>query len=86
MSLLIARNLIKIFDLTPAIQLDANKKDQLLWFADDLLISAGANVWEATAILECLSKYASWSGQCLKSSKFVITFTRHTRSKVPLDS
>lgn len=56
-----------------------------LLFADDLLLFTHANVSEAQVVMQCLSKYASWSGQHLNVRKSTVTFSRNTRPAAKID-
>ncbi|XP_059446389.1 uncharacterized protein LOC132177930 [Corylus avellana] len=46
---------------------------------DDVMIFSRANVSEARAILNCLSTYSKWSGQCINVSKSAVFFSRNCR-------
>jgi hypothetical protein len=50
-----------------------------LLFADDVMIFSQANGNEANAIINCLSTYARWSGQCINMSKSAVFFSKNCR-------
>ncbi|KAB1207150.1 hypothetical protein CJ030_MR7G011471 [Morella rubra] len=51
-----------------------------LLFVDDLLLFTRATSSEAHVVMQCLTKYAGWSGQQLNVCKSTVTFSRNTRS------
>jgi hypothetical protein len=48
-----------------------------LLFADDVMIFTRAKVQDANAILNCLSTYSKWSGQCINLSKSAVFFSKN---------
>jgi len=60
---------IKVAPLSPPIS--------HLLFADDVMIFTRAKVQDVNAILNCLSTYSKWSGQCINLSKSVVFFSKN---------
>jgi hypothetical protein len=50
-----------------------------LLFADDVLMLSRANAREDQSILNCLTSYFNWSGQCINVAKSAVFYSRNCR-------
>lgn len=50
-----------------------------LLFADDVLMLSWANAREAQSILNCLTSYFNWSGQCINVAKSAVFYSTNCR-------